>query len=115
MTLFIHVACNDLLGSVQDIKTSSNITVDFGEDVTLTCEASGYPPPFITWQRNRESIYHNPRYTLTSYFGYGMLNISEVRLSDAGLYSCVVVSNIYGSIVAEPPISMVVNQGEYPN
>ena len=110
----VCIHCNgvNFVGMIQDIKTSSNITVNFGETVTLTCEAKGYPPPFITWLRGLKPLYHNVRYTLTSYYGYGMLRISEVHMSDAGLYSCVVVSGLYGSTVVQPAISVIVNDGE---
>lgn len=95
------------------VKVSTNLSVDVGEDITLTCEAKGYPPPFITWLRNFGPLYHDPRYTLTSNYGYGMLHINEARISDVGLYSCVVVANLYGSTVVEPTISVTVNDGKY--
>ena len=88
---------------------STNVSVDVGEDVTLSCEATSYPPPFITWLRNFEPLYHNPRYSLVSYYGYGMLTVREAQASDAGLYSCVVVTGLHGSTVVQPAISLTVN------
>ena len=94
------------------VRTSANISVEFGEDITLSCEAKGYPPPFITWLRDLGPIYHNPRYTLTSYHGHGVLHIADAEISDAGLYYCVVVSNLHGSTVIQPAISVTVKNGE---
>ena len=37
----------------QTIKASSaaSITVEEGENITLTCEANGIPSPNVTWER----------------------------------------------------------------
>ena len=101
------------IGLTQTVQVSTNVSVDIGEDVTLTCEAKGYPPPFITWLRNLRPLYHDSRYTLTSYYGYGVLHISKARISDEGMYSCVVVSGLYGSTIVQPAISVTVNDGRY--
>ena len=93
------------------MQVSPNISADVGEDVTLTCEAKGYPPPFITWLRNLRPLYQDSRYSLTSYYGYGMLHISKARVSDEGVYNCVVVSSLHGSTIAQPAISVTINDG----
>lgn len=98
-----------LLGMTQIIGVSSNVSVNVDEDITLTCEARGYPPPFITWLRNLKPLYHDSRNTLTSYDGFGVLHISKARLSDEGMYACVVVSTLYGSTTVQPAISVTVN------
>ena len=95
----------------QVVQVSTNISVDVGEDIRLTCEAEGYPPLFITWLRNFKPLYHDNRYTLTSYYGYGVLHISKARLSDEGMYTCVVVSRLYGSTIVQPAVSVTVNDG----
>ncbi len=97
----------------QIIRISTNISVNVDEDITLTCEARGYPPPFITWLRNLKSLYQDSRYTLTSHRGYGVLRISKARLSDEGMYACVVVSRLYGSATVQPAISVTVNDGKF--
>ena len=108
MTIFVTNVT--FLDSVEVVKISTNVSVDVGEDVTLSCETTGYPPPFITWLRNFEPLYHNPRYSLVSYYGYGVLTVHEAQASDAGLYSCVVVTGLHGSTVVQPAISLTVNQ-----
>lgn len=94
------------------IRVSTNVSVNVGDDVTLTCEARGYPPPLITWLRNLKPLYHDSRYALTSYYGYGVLHISKARLSDEGMYACVAVSRLYGSVTVQPAISVTVNDGQ---
>ena len=115
----LHVGC--LIGIVllvlhigmsQMVQISTNVSVDVGEDITLTCEARGYPPPFITWLRNFRPLYHDGRYALTSYYGYGVLRISKARLSDEGMYACVIVSRLYGSATVQPAISVTVRDGK---
>lgn len=100
-----------IIGMIEMVQLSGNISVDSGEDIMLTCEARGYPPPFITWLRTLRPLYHDNRYTLTSYHGYGVLRINEARLSDEGMYSCVVVSSLYGSTIVQPAVSVTVNDG----
>ena len=98
-----------LIGMAQIIRVSANVSVNVDEDITLTCEARGYPPPFITWLHNLKPLYHDSRNTLTSYDGFGVLRISKARLSDEGMYACVVVSRLYGSTTLQPTISVTVN------
>ena len=101
-----------IAGVIDVVRTSANISVEFGEDITLSCEAKGYPPPFVTWLHDLGPIYQNPRITLSSYHGYGELHIADAEISDAGLYYCVVVSNLHGSTVVRPAISVTVKNGK---
>lgn len=77
--------------------TPTEISVQSGANITLSCGAMGYPPTFTTWQRNLAPIPRNPRYTLTSHNGYAVLHIQDAGLEDAGRYYCEVVSPLYGS------------------
>lgn len=36
---------------IDDTETSSDVTVSEGENVTLTCKATGHPSPRILWRR----------------------------------------------------------------
>lgn len=36
---------------IDDIETSSDVTVSEGENVTLVCRATGHPEPRILWRR----------------------------------------------------------------
>ena len=43
------------------LKTSKDVVVQEGENVTLVCSASGHPTPRITWRReDRENIVRKP-------------------------------------------------------
>lgn len=83
-----------------------------GKNITLKCEADGYPPPFVTWRKNLQQISVNSRYSFSSENGFGSLVIKNVQVLDAGNYSCVIVSNLYGSIVVEPSVKVDVIDGE---
>ena len=43
---------------IQLEKTSSDITVNEGEDATLVCHASGRPQPTIVWRREDKKAFH---------------------------------------------------------
>lgn len=75
------------------INTFPEQIVEQGARVSLKCGASGNPLPQITWTLDNQSIkevYHvrigdyvSDVYTVNSY-----INISSVKLSDGGLYTC---------------------------
>ncbi|XP_068166004.1 hemicentin-1 [Antennarius striatus] len=58
--------------------------------VTLECQATGNPPPQISWLKNGHPLLLSPRTRLLS--GDAVLRISPVHLSDSGLYTCVAQS-----------------------
>ena len=83
-----------------------------GDTITLTCDAIGYPPPFVTWRKNLQPIQRNCRYNLTSRNGFGVLRIRDAGLGDAGEYHCEVVSELHGSQLVLPSIQVQVNDGK---
>ncbi|XP_015792606.1 uncharacterized protein LOC107369189 isoform X1 [Tetranychus urticae] len=61
-----------------------------GEDLSLSCQAVGFPTPLIRWKFNDHIITsHNSRYRNTSINGHGKLSITGVRKEDEGTYECV--------------------------
>uniref|UniRef100_A0ABM5GDB4 Hemicentin-1 n=1 Tax=Pogona vitticeps TaxID=103695 RepID=A0ABM5GDB4_9SAUR len=64
-----------------------------GYRIDLPCNAQGIPSPTITWFKNQRPILiDNGQYAVAS---DGTLSISQVLLSDSGIYRCV-ASNIAG-------------------
>ncbi|KAM9743449.1 hemicentin-1 [Menidia menidia] len=58
--------------------------------VTLECQATGNPPPQISWLKNGHPLLLSPRTRLLS--GDSLLRIAPVQLSDSGVYTCVASS-----------------------
>lgn len=94
------------------VKISENISVNVGEDITLMCEADGYPPPFISWLHDLGPLYDSPRYALDTYYGYGTLRINNAQVSDSGTYNCVIITGLYGLTLVQPAISVTVDNGK---
>ncbi|XP_012283822.1 protogenin B isoform X2 [Orussus abietinus] len=63
-----------------------------GSDISLTCAASGYPSPLITWafipRYADKTNLGQPRVLLNSTNGIGVLTLRNVSVHDAGVYLC---------------------------
>lgn len=55
--------------------------------VTLVCEAHGVPPPTLTWMKDSEPLSFRQN-TLLHDGGETHFQLLDVRLEDAGLYTC---------------------------
>jgi len=55
-----------------------------GADGRLVCNATGDPPPLITWQRNGVRIETGMRYVVEK----DALNVKQVKVADSGIYVC---------------------------
>ncbi|XP_005375138.1 PREDICTED: hemicentin-1 isoform X1 [Chinchilla lanigera] len=63
--------------------------------VTLTCDATGIPPPMITWLKNHKPIENSDSLEVHILSGGSKLQIARSQLSDGGNYTCI-ASNIEG-------------------
>ena len=63
------------------VNWTSNYTVTTGGNVSLVCEASGFPPPVVYWKNNEQILLS----------GVGRVNLSLLNVSTAegGMYMCV--------------------------
>jgi len=73
----------------------TRITNTEASNVSLSCKASGNPPPHIRWQFGKQIV--NSRYTFPV---KGGILISNVRKSDEGVIKCI-AENILGKDVSE--------------
>ncbi len=68
-----------------------------GDDLTLICQTVGTPPPEVVWQRVNdtgevENITDMSRFILSGSHREFRLQISDIRLDDAGVYRCLAFS-----------------------
>ena len=82
-------------------------TITEGSDGSITCTATGYPPPTVVWQNSDGSSINNPRLVSgsESMSSTGVGNVTSVSVElmvtgamrvDTGMYTCS-ASNILGS------------------
>lgn len=70
--------------------------------ILFNCRASGFPRPKITWSLRGQLITSTQRYNLLP---SGDLEISSLKVSDAGVYTCRAENNI-GSVVHRAALSV---------
>ncbi|XP_036128071.1 hemicentin-1 [Molossus molossus] len=63
--------------------------------VTLTCDATGIPPPTITWLKNHKPIENSDSLEVHILSGGSKLQIARSQRSDSGNYTCI-ASNMEG-------------------
>ncbi|MEE6505501.1 hypothetical protein FKM82_005546 [Ascaphus truei] len=63
-----------------------NVSVTLHGTLTLTCEASGIPPPVMAWHRNNVPLTPGENIHLQS--GGRVLKLAHVQIQDGGLYTC---------------------------
>jgi hypothetical protein len=95
------------------VQVSAEMPVVAGDSITLSCEAFGYPPPFVTWRKNLSPIQQSFRYNFTSRGGFGVLRIRDAGLGDSGEYHCEIISQLHGSQLVLPAIQLQVDDGKY--
>ena len=67
--------------------TSVNVSV--GDNVSFTCDATGFPTPSILWMKEDGDLPVNATGENTT-----NLNIAQVEFGDEGFYYCVATSNV---------------------
>lgn len=72
-----------------------------GQNVTLECQASGYPIPAISWKHQNNSVkQHSDLHILSwSKNGFGVLIIFNIKIEYAGSWICV-AQNSMGEVYA---------------
>ncbi|XP_036834633.1 hemicentin-1 isoform X2 [Oncorhynchus mykiss] len=67
-----------------------NVTVVVNNFVSLTCEATGFPPPSLSWVKDRGPVQANTNALIMP--GGRTLQILRAKMSDGGMYSCVAMN-----------------------
>jgi len=89
------------------INEPQNTSVILGSDLEINCDADGSPQPRIVWRKiNANSLNEN-----NEIFGK-LLKISKTKLSDSGLYECVVY-NSNNKVLLKKVISLKINGNLY--
>ncbi|KPI92735.1 Hemicentin-2 [Papilio xuthus] len=77
------------------VDTPTEVSVDKGRSITLSCQARGEPEPRLIWYRNGELITEDEesdKYrVMTKYNSQGfegLLTISSLEAEDSGVYTC---------------------------
>uniref|UniRef100_A0A3Q3K3Y4 Hemicentin 1 n=1 Tax=Monopterus albus TaxID=43700 RepID=A0A3Q3K3Y4_MONAL len=86
-----------------------NVTVVVNNFVSVSCEASGFPPPTLSWLNDKGPIQGNPNALIMP--GGRTLQILKAKVSDGGKYTCVAMNtageaykHIYLSVFVPPSI-----------
>ncbi|XP_031715320.1 hemicentin-1 isoform X1 [Anarrhichthys ocellatus] len=86
------------------------VTVVVNNFVSLSCEATGFPPPTLSWLHDRGPIQANTNHALIMPGGR-TLQILKAKVSDGGKYSCVAINaageaykHIYLTVFVPPSI-----------
>ncbi|XP_047673954.1 hemicentin-1 isoform X2 [Tachysurus fulvidraco] len=67
-----------------------NATVVVNNFVSLSCEATGFPPPNLSWLKDRKPLQGNSNALIMP--GGRALQILKAKMSDGGKYSCVAIN-----------------------
>ncbi|XP_046677770.1 lachesin-like [Homalodisca vitripennis] len=83
---------------IEDEGTSSDVTVQEGENATLTCRAKGHPPPRINWRREDSEhivVRKTPKETtkVESYSGES-LHLVKLDRRQMGAYFCIASNDV---------------------
>eukprot|EP00118_Oscarella_pearsei_P004216 m.17644 g.17644 ORF g.17644 m.17644 type:complete len:678 (+) comp27525_c0_seq1:152-2185(+) len=96
------------------ISNPLNQTVLEKYDAKFICNATGIPPPSITWQRDAKISVVDPQYLITETGVSSQLLIENVQKADKGDYYCIAV-NKYGIVESKRAhLTIVQNSSDIP-
>ena len=81
------------------MASSSLSAVDLGSNITLTCTSSGSPPDTFTWMKDDVPVTQFTSITTLAYTNATAVfntsyTISNISVSDNGMYTCTVTNPI---------------------
>ena len=74
-------------------KLSPSVTFKENQNVTLRCEAAGFPPPVIAWSKNGHAIKEERK----RQFKKRNFEIMGIQFEDRGIYTCT-AENLLGRV-----------------
>ncbi|XP_066996082.1 neurotrimin [Anabrus simplex] len=88
---FLHVVVPP---NIDDSLSSSDVIVREGSNVTLTCHATGSPPPSVKWKRDDGSkIAINKSHSVVEWEGE-LLEMTRISRLDMGAYLCIASNGV---------------------
>ncbi|TDH08782.1 hypothetical protein EPR50_G00101320 [Perca flavescens] len=78
-----------------DGPAEGSVVETISNPVTFACDATGIPPPSLTWLKNGRPIENSESLEMHIFSGGSKLQIARSQLSDSGTYTCV-ASNVEG-------------------
>ena len=118
--IYIHISSLNHLSSlytaapVIDTPSSSIVTVNVGDPLTLSCTSRGSPPDTFTWRKDNDPTVLQStnitavNYTSTSAVFRANYSIDSVTTSDSGTYTCT-VTNPIGTASATITVVVIVS------
>ncbi|XP_060933914.1 hemicentin-1 [Limanda limanda] len=79
-----------------DGPVEENVVETISNPVTFSCDATGIPPPSLTWMKNGRPIENSESLEMHIFSGGSKLQIARSQLSDGGTYTCL-ASNVEGN------------------
>ena len=95
-----------------DTPSSSTVTVNVGDPLTLSCTSRGSPPDTFTWRKDNDPTVLQSTsitavdYTSTSAVFRADYSIDSVTTSDSGTYTCT-ITNPLGSDSATITVNII--------
>ena len=90
----VHCNCSTIVDKSEITTHPSNVTKTEGENVTLHCNATGYPLPTLSWTKDGSDIRNALRISFSA--DKKQLVIIKASQVDSGVYRCV-ASNSLGN------------------
>ncbi|XP_078036509.1 lachesin [Augochlora pura] len=92
--------------NIIDYQTSSDVVVQEGANVTLTCKANGSPKPKISWKKDDASmITINKTLSVLEWKGES-LEITRISRLDMGVYLCIASNGVPPSVSKQIKVSV---------
>ena len=83
----VHCNCFTIVDKSEITTHPSNVTKTEGDNVTLHCNATGYPFPTLSWTKDGSDISNNSRIGFSE--EKKQLAITKASRVDSGAYRCV--------------------------
>ncbi|XP_031778750.1 lachesin isoform X2 [Nasonia vitripennis] len=92
--------------NIDDSQSSSDAIVREGANVTLTCKATGSPPPSIRWKRDdNKQISINKTLSVNEWIG-STLEMTRISRLDMGNYLCIASNSVPPSVSKQIKVSV---------
>ena len=88
----VHRNCFTIVDKSEITPHPGNVTKTEGENVTLHCNALGYPLPTLSWTKDGSDIINNPRISFST--DKKQLAITKASRVDSGAYQCMATNSL---------------------